>query len=545
MAFPSSIYAPPSVYTRTNFESPIQGAVSGLKVPFLIGTGSEILTQNNLEVIRGSSAVVDQQIVQEDMTGRAVVAELASGQVTLGDFDGSIGQVQVRNYPIVTGNGTGTTSTKPSDVTVTKNGSPVVVMAIDGTKGILTLSEIPSLGDELKITYFFNRTDTLITDDVSSQVSSEGVEMFCAKAANYTFESDSSSSLILTVDGVTLGMTLSGEGVDAANVVAQIKSGAGTTSLSASTYTNNEGDTSIKLTADSEIVVGGGGANVVLGLAQGESSGRAKTFYTFNGPIVDGSNGGVTTTDTASVVVKVDNIQVIPLSVDGASRAVTLSVPPAAGSTVTIQYYFNTWQDTFDYLAHTGISEISVVGETPNKATYIKGVDYVLKDDKVLWGTATLVEGGEYTQGGAVFGTSQVTSALIDNRAYLEACSAVINTSVSPSSVSTTKFKLPFVPTTGNGRNTPIGQSLFQTVSNGRIDLPTNRPDLVKVYGDTQHKMLSIEERLLFSLLITVMLLSPLKSLFLLERLSMPLCITMSFKTQSIALSVQVQVSQV
>ena len=71
--------------------------------------------------------------------------------------------------------------------------------------------------------------------------------------------------------------------------------------------------------------------------------------------IVDGSNGGVTTTDVADVTVKVDGIQVIPASVDGYSRAVTLSVPPAVGSKVTIQYYFNTWQDTFDYLAHTGI----------------------------------------------------------------------------------------------------------------------------------------------------------------------------------------------
>lgn len=482
MAFPSSNYAPPAVYTRTNFDSPLSGAITGLKLPFLIGTGSEILSQIDLEVIRGSSSTVDQQIVQEDMTGRAVVSELASGQVVVGDFNGALSQVQVRNYPIVTGNGTGTTTTKPSDVTVVLNGAPVVVLGIDGAKGILTLSEIPKLGDILKITYYFNRTDTLITDDVSSQVSPLGVEMFCLQTENYAFEADTTDSLLLTVDGTDLEISLSGDGVDAANVVAQIKAGAGTTSLSAASYTNNEGQTSIKLTADNEIIVGAGGANVVLGLAAGSSSGRNATFYTFNGPIVDGSNGGVTTTDTSNVVVKVDGVQVIPLSVDGLSRAVVLAIPPAAGSTVTIQYYFNTWEDTFDYLAHTGISEISLVGDTPSKATYISGVDYVLKDDKIVWGTAVLAESGEYTQGGTPFGENQVIPTLTDNRGYLELCTAVVDTSVSPASASKKKFSLPFVPTTGNGRNTPIGKSLFQTVSNGRIDLPTNRPDLVKAY---------------------------------------------------------------
>jgi len=482
MAFPSSNYAPPSVYTRTNFESPIQGTLAGAKIPFLIGVGSEILTQSDLEVVRGSSAVVDQQIVQEDMAGRVVVSELQSGEVVLGSYDGETAKIQVRNYPIVTGNGTGTTSTKPSDVSVVLNGNPVVVIALDGAKGILTLSEIPKENDILKVTYFFNRTDTLVTDDVSSQVSSEGVALFSQKAENYSFESGVTDTLVLIVDGTTLAIPMSGSSVSAAQAVAQIKSGAGSTSLSATTFVNNEGNTAVSITADSEIIIGDGGANVVLGFAQGESSGRVKTFYTFNGPIVDGSNGGVVTTDTAHVVVKVDNIQVIPQSVDGYSRAVTLSVPPAAGSTVTIQYHFNTWEDTFDYLAHTGITEISLVGETPSKATFINGVDYILKDDKIIWGTATLVESGDYTQGGTLFGENQVTSTLVDHKAYFEPCSAVVDTSVSPAIASKTKFQLPFVPTTGNGRNTPIGLSLFQTVSNGRIDLPTNRPDLVKAY---------------------------------------------------------------
>lgn len=485
MAFPSSIYAPPSVYTKTNFDSPLSGALAGVKIPVLIGTGSEILSQSDLELVRGSSSSVDQQIVQEDMSGRIVASELASGEVVLGSYDGTANQVQVRNFPIVTGDGSGTTTTKPSDVSVSLNGEPVVVLAIDGAKGLLTLSESPKMGDSLKVTYFFNRTDTLTTDDVSAQVSEDSALIYLAKAGNYKVFPSSSDVLLLTVDGVSLAITLVGDAsneITAASLVTQIKSGAGVTSLDATTYTNNEGNTSVALSADKEIVVGSGSANSSLGLSAGTATGRNKTFYVFNGPIVDGSNGGVTTTDVADVTVKVDGVQVIPSSVDGFSRAVTLSVPPANGSTVTIQYYFNTWQDTFDYLAHTGITEVTLAGFSAGKGDFIQGVDFILKDDKILWGTGVIVETSVSSQGYSLFGENQITANLVDNKGYLEPCSAVVDTSVSPAKESKTEFKLPFIPTTGNGRGTPIGISLFQTVSNGRIDLPTNRPDLVKAY---------------------------------------------------------------
>lgn len=485
MAFPSSIYAPPSVYTKTNFESPLSGAVAGVKIPVLIGTGSEILSQSDLELVRGSSSTVDQQVIQEDMSGRIVVAELDSGEVTLGSYDGSANQVQVRNFPIVTGDGTGSTTTKPSDVSVSLNGQPVVILAIDGAKGLLTLSESPKSGDSLKVTYFFNRTDTLVTDDVSAQISEDDALVYLGKAGDYQIFPTSNDVLLLTVDGISIALTLVGDAFNdltAAALVTQIKSGAGITSLDATTFTNNEGDTSVVLSADKEIVIGSGTANSALGLSAGKSTGRNKTFYVFNGPIVDGSNGGVTTTDVADVTVKIDGVQVIPESVDGYSRAVTLSVPPAEGSSVTIQYYFNTWQDTFDYLAHTGITEVTASGFTAGKKDFVQGVDFILKDDKILWGTGVLVDTAVSSQGYALLGDSQITANLIDNKGYFEPCSAVVDTTVSPAKESKTEFRLPFVPTTGNGRGTPIGISLFQTVSNGRIDLPTNRPDLVKAY---------------------------------------------------------------
>lgn len=485
MAFPSSIYAPPSVYTKTNYESPLSGAVAGVKIPVIIGTGSEILSQSDLELVRGSSSTVDQQVVQEDMTGRIVVEELASGEVVLGSYDGTANQVQVRNYPIVTGDGSGTTTMKPSDVSVSLNGEPVVVLAIDASKGLLTIAESPKMGDSLKVTYFFNRTDTLTTDDVSAQISEKSALVYLGRSEKYTVYPSDSDQLLLTVDGVGLAITLVGDAdfqISASSLVTQIKSGAGITSLDATTVTTNEGKTSVVLSADKEIVIGRGSANTALGLSAGTTTGRNKTFYVFNGPIVDGSNGGVTTTDVADVTVKVDGVQVIPQSVDGYSRAVTLAVPPAEGSTVTIQYYFNTWQDTFDYLAHTGITEVTLAGYTAGKGDFTQGVDFILKDDKILWGTGVLVDTAVSSQGYALFGESQISASLIDNKGFFEPCSAVVDSSVSPAKESKTVFQLPFVPTTGNGRGTPIGISLFQTVSNGRIDLPTNRPDLVKAY---------------------------------------------------------------
>jgi len=116
---PFDTYAPPGPYTRTLFENPIQGALEALRIPIFIGEGNEFLTQNDLENVRGSSATVDQRIVQEDETGRAVVSISATGAVTLGDWDGERTQFQVRNFPIVSGNGTGTTTNDRSDVSVT------------------------------------------------------------------------------------------------------------------------------------------------------------------------------------------------------------------------------------------------------------------------------------------------------------------------------------------------------------------------------------------------------------------------------------------
>ena len=244
------------------------------------------------------------------------------------------------------------------------------------------------------------------------------------------------------------------------------------TSLVASTAVNNFGQTVLKLVAARDVTIGNGTANTTLGLSYGDSTARNKVFYAFQQPIVDGSNGGVTTTDPSDVTVKVNGLQVIPTAVDGQSGAVTLPFAPEVGATVTVEYYFNSWQDTFDYLANRGVTDILLCGVTSERSDYVDGTDFVLQDDKIVWGTAALISSKTHTSGGTFLGESQITATLVDARQYLAPCATV----------TATTFTLPLQPTTGNGRDTPLGTATFNKVANGRIDLPTNRPDLVYAY---------------------------------------------------------------
>jgi len=139
---PGHIYAPPNVYVETQTDTPVQAPIQGVRIPVFIGTGNEGLTPTDLAVVGGSSSRVDQQVPQEDMTGRAVVAILASGEVVLGDFDGDRRLIQVRNYPIVTGDGTGTTATDAASIQVTINGQPDVVLNVQGTEGCLSFRRL-------------------------------------------------------------------------------------------------------------------------------------------------------------------------------------------------------------------------------------------------------------------------------------------------------------------------------------------------------------------------------------------------------------------
>ena len=488
MAFPGSIYAPPGVYTQTLYEDPNVGLAATVTLPLVIGTGSETLLQSGLTMVRGSSSTVDQRIVQEDEAGRAVVSISDAGEITRGAFDGSLDRLQTKHYPIVSGNGTGTTATDASSVSVTVNGEPVVVLAITGATGVLKLSVTPEVTDTVLVTYYFNRTDTLITDTLSDQVTAIGPEVYGGVGETYQITAGSNDELSFLVDSSeTVSVTISASppaGWTAADIAAFIDaaSAAAGSSLAAVTATDNYGNTVLRLTADRDIYVNSASGNTTMGLTAGTDTARNKVFYTFQSPVVDGTNEGNASTDPSDVTVKVDNVQVIPSALDGQTGAVTLDFAPEVGAVVTCQYYFNSWQDTFDYLAHRNVTDILLCGVTSDRSDFLDGADFVLEDDLIVWGSAVLVRAGEHTAGSSYFDDTQTSGMLVDTRQYLAPCEPVVNSSGTPSVENRVDWTLPLVPTTGNGRSTPLSATTFAEISNNRVDLVTNRPDLVYAY---------------------------------------------------------------
>ncbi len=480
---PFTTYAPPGVFTRTTSE-PVAGQVlGGIRIPVLIGTGQESLSQSNIEIIRGSSSVADTPIFGEDVASRWVVSG-SNSNPTLGAQDGSLVKFRTRNYPVVDGAGVGRTTFDASKVSVTVNGTQVVVAAIDGTNGIVTLLVPPTPTDVVAVNYFFHRKDIRATDDVSSQVTSGQAVLIAPKAENYVITLGSNDKLDVTVDDTTTTTITLTPGTQAATAIATDIISAAISGLSASVHIDNQGFSHVQLIAAGNVRVGSGSANGVLGFNPGDYTNRNKAFRVFNGPIVDGSDGGITTNDPSKITVLINgSIQVIPSSVDGANRLVTLPYAPTDGSTVAITYYFNTWQDTFDYLPNSNIVSVGNVGIGPDRRDYLNGPDFIVVNDgdqsKIQWGTAFQVQPGLKT-GSVALDSTQIFGMLIDDRIYGTQCQRF--TDPLTSTVSTTKFILPLTATSGNGRDTPLGTSLFQTITNDRIDLPTNRPDLITAY---------------------------------------------------------------
>jgi len=472
-------YAPPGVYTESVFDSPTTQNNPTGRIPLLIGAGAETFSVKAISLVRGSSSTIDQQIVEEDTEGRIVLSQLPNGSYVLGGYNGVDRQVRARQWPLVTGDGTGTTAISPSSVTATVNGQQIVVLSIDGEEGLINLSQAPKEGDDVRISYFFNRTDTFVSnEDASAQVSPTATELF---AGTGDFEiTGQSNTLILTVDGVASVITLpiKGDGISRedhlASVVSRINASGAATSqtLSASAYTNNLGTLNLKLSAQGSILVGAGSSNQALGITQGQTgSARNAVFYTSYSPIVDGSNAGAVTTNPSDVTVLVDGVAVTPISVDGATGAITLSSAPKVGQEVSISYSFNSFRDFFDYIPSRDVTSIERVGITPEgggaSGLYFEGSSWVLKDDKIYWGTFASVSDGSIQNGEINFGGTQVTALLKDERIFMAECSNVTDTTTIPQRTLPNVFRLPFQPMDGTGTATPSSRTDLITVRTG------------------------------------------------------------------------------
>jgi len=477
-------YAPPGVYTESEFASDLQGQLSSTNIPMLIGPGNEILTRGNLEVVRGSSQTVDQRVPNDDMSGRAVDAD-----GMLANFDGSLTVVKVRNFPIVTGDGNGRTSNAPADVTAFINGNPTVVLSVSGSEGLIELAEAPDAADEVTVTYFFNRTDTQQTDDVSSQISTGASEMVGTVAVGSGYgidaEAGTNDTFEITADGESVTITLPAGTWTTAQMLGFINSDA-PGSLEATSATNNEGGVVIVLSADQGISIGAGTANATLGFAAGDSTVRNKVFFVNQRPMVDGTNAGRTlsTGDATGVSVTVDGVEVSVVDVDGKNGSVELADAPAAGSTVEVTYYWNSWQDTFDFVFDVGITRVLRCGVESDRMDYINGSDFVLYDDKIYWGTSAIIEATATSESAIAFDETQITAQLADVSVHMEACAPV----TSGGETSLVSFNLQRVPTSGNGTGSPgneypLSAAVFSGMTNKRRDVWSNRPELVKVWA--------------------------------------------------------------
>lgn len=481
-------YVPPGVYTRTLAENNVSNSVVGLRIPVIIGVGQEELETLDLELVRGSSSDIDTPITAEDVTLQWVVDASNPQNPVLGAQNGSLTTFRVRNYPIVDGQGLGRVTNDTRTVVVTVNGVSVAVGSVQGAKGLVTLQVPTQPTDTVRCSYKFHRGDTAFTDDVSAQVTTENATLITPGFAPYNIQAGTTDTFTIIVNGATASVALlPNSATTAAGIKSQIDA-AGIPGLTTSVFVDPQGRDCLQFTSTVSLAIGDGTANGPLGLTVGTQTSRNRAFRVFNRPVVDGTGGGVTTTDTSKVVVKVNGTQIVPSSLDGTNGVVTLSSAPAPGATVTIGYWANTWQDTFDFLPNTFVSAVIRAGIAPGRNDYIQGTDFVISNPTadvsiINWGTSYTVAASRVTAGATAFDTKQIVPTLVDAQMFLAECTAVTDTSVIPAVVSTTEFLLPEIPTTGNGRNTTLSTETFTSVTNGRVDLPSNRPDLVKVWS--------------------------------------------------------------
>lgn len=486
MTGPLTPYAPPGIYVNTSNEPLLATLSGGLRIPAIIAVGQEDLEQVNLEMVRGSSSVVDTKSVSEDMAGRWIVDATNVLNPTLGASTGVQSKFKVRNFPIVTGEGNGTTLNAPtSSVSVFVDGVPVAVAAVKGSTGEITLQVPPSANAVVKVTYFYHRGDTSFTDVLSDQVTSTAATLLSSVAENYVVVTGVNDVFRLKVEGIDASVTFLPGTTTASGMKTQLDAAA-IANLTTSTVTSPSGGVHLQLSSLQSLEIGSGTANGILGFSAGQRTYRTSAFKVWQRPIVDGTSGGITTTDPSRVVVKVSGVQVIPTAVDGTNGVVTLPFAPAAGSTVEVTYFANTWQDTFDELPNTFISSVGRVGIGPDRSDYLNEQDFVISNSEtssvIHWGASQTVRAGVSTIGSTALGTSQVIPSLVDERLYLDPCTRFVDTTVVPSRSSDRVFLLSQVPTAGNGRDTPLSTGVFNALSNGRQDLAVNRPDLLQVY---------------------------------------------------------------
>jgi hypothetical protein len=360
---PLESFAFPGVFTRTISESSSTTAAGDIRFPAFVGVGSEEVRVSDFELVRGSSAIADNLIIDEDETPQFVATSWTSKTFT------------VTNYPIVTGDGKGTLATRPQDVVALVNGESAAVSAVDALLGTVTLVTLPKDGDIIRCNYYFKRTDTYIQlEDLSDQV-----------------------------DGVA---------------------------------------TTFKVKS--------------IRICKGDNGGSSATDDDINATvdILYDPTPGATPGDEFKRTVRVfqvfvDELEAIVDNLDGANATFHLTVAPTAGQVVTVTYFTNTWQDTYDILPAAVVSRLVKVGLSQDTADFSIGSDCVLSgDNRIHWGQSSQTVTGVYSTGSDPL-IDDISTGLRDDRVYGKLTTPLV--------VSTTNktFVLPTQPVDGTGKGEP------------------------------------------------------------------------------------------
>lgn len=368
----------PNVYTTTLNEAPLVTAAGDLRVPAFIGVGDEEIPVNNYEMIRGSSSIADNKIVKENV----------SSQLT-----GSNRNFTVSYYPIVNGDGSGTVTNDPNKVIVYVDDEPVAVSSVNGTTGEIYLVNIPTSTATVLCTYYFNRQDTLHTDeDLSDQV-----------------------------------------------------------------------------------------------------DGSRTVFRTHFVPIVQGDNGGITTTDPSHVTVKVGDsltlaTAVTVSAVDGDTGQITLAAAPALAKKVFVTYYSNEYQHTSDILPSPFVDSVTKVGYGPGTSDFIENTDFVVDTtgnfSTINWGHSFNIASGSHTIATEYFDDTQITGTLFDNRIFRRAATGTVDGT-------NATFTLEATPVSGQGLGLTTDNPDLVTCYHGTSPVDATVVDAIQLDGDTKSVILA------------------------------------------------------
>jgi len=437
MAGPFQSYAPPGVYTRTLLDPQVVGIIGNLRIPAVIGTGEERLRVDDFQMVRGSSSLIDLRRLNEDVTDQ---------------LDGTTNKFLTKFRPIVTGQNAARTTDNPNDVEVFINGKKTPVLQVRGEPGLVIMQTIPFEDDIVTINYFYILTDTRVDgEDVSDQ-----------------FSRNIGGLGISTLGSPIPGASEPSPDPHTHTVILDV-GGNGVTSAALDGHWHEVSGNAVGFAIDpvTQLPIRESHTHEVVT----RSFANNKTLYTANAPLVDGSNGGRTTTNPVDTQVFVNGDAVRVVDVDGSQGAVTLRDAPAATDTVTVNYWFNEFANTCDDLPFPDPNEVIRVGIAPGRLDFEEGIDFTIVGNQICWGNAATIKSGLHTPGFEFFDDTQIQTTLVDERIWREDVSLQIKPG---NNIFTVKFK-PITNGDGRGTISEDPQTIIVTV-NG-VGVPAVRVD--------------------------------------------------------------------